>query len=269
MEQEIAYRISQLDLIPHLALIPMAWVILAISPFVGSFLGLLAQRIPQNRGVIFGGSECEHCGRRLGFLDLIPVASWLLLGGRCRYCGARIGYFPLVMELAALGVAAWAITETSVWILAATCLFGWWLLLLATIDWRVFLLPDVLTLPLAVTGIAISYALDPASLPNHLIGGFAGFTAFATLAFAYSRLRGREGLGLGDAKLMGALGAWLGWQGLASALLMAAVAGLIFVLSRSAIERRLAPTDPIPFGTFLALGGWLVWLYGPLIFQAP
>jgi leader peptidase (prepilin peptidase)/N-methyltransferase len=120
-----------------------------------------------------------------------------------------------------------------------------------------------------LAGIAISYAIAPASLADHLIGAFAGFLVFALIALVYRRLRGREGLGLGDAKLMGALGAWVSWQGLPTALLYAAIAGLIFVLLRSAIRRGLAPTDPIPFGTFLALGGWLVWLYGPLIAQAP
>jgi leader peptidase (prepilin peptidase)/N-methyltransferase len=191
------------------------------------------------------------------------------LKGRCRYCHEEIGYFPLAMEIAALGVAAWAATETSGWILAAGCLLGWWLLLLAVIDWRTFLLPDVLTLPLAVAGITVSYAIAPRALADHLIGAFAGFFAFAALAFVYSRVRKREGLGLGDAKLMGALGAWLSWQGLPSALLFGAFAGLAFVLARSAVRRRLKPSDPIPFGAFLALGGWLVWLYGPLILQTP
>jgi leader peptidase (prepilin peptidase)/N-methyltransferase len=262
MEHEIALRIARF--IAN----PLAWMILAASPFVGSFLGLLAWRIPQSRGVIFGRSECDECHHPLGAADLLPFASWIWLRGRCRYCGHSIGYFPLVMEFAALGIAAWAVTETSVWILAASCLLGWWLLLLAAIDWRTFLLPDVLTLPLAVTGLAVSYAIDPASLAGHLIGAVAGFAVFAAIALGYSRLRGREGLGLGDAKLMGALGAWISWQGLPAALLFASIAGLIFVLLRSAGRHKFSPGDPIPFGVFLALGGWLVWLYGPLILQA-
>jgi leader peptidase (prepilin peptidase)/N-methyltransferase len=261
MKQEFALRISQLALFPEVR------VILAISPFIGSFLGLLAERIPHGRNVVFGHSECDHCQHRLSVGDLIPFASWLWLRGRCRYCREKIGFFPLFIELAALGVAAWAITETSAWILAATCLFGWWLLLLGAIDWRNFLLPDVLTLPLLVAGLAISYVIDPASVADHLIGAVAGFLVFAALAFVYRLLRNREGLGLGDAKLMAALGAWLGWQGLPSTLFFAAIGGLAFATVRSMVRRKLAPTEPIAFGTFLALGGWLVWLYGPLMLR--
>lgn len=171
------------------------------------------------------------------------------------------------MEIAALAVVIWAASVTSNAILVVTCVFGWWLLVLAATDWRDFLLPDALTLPLAVAGIVVSYVIDPTHILDHLIGAFSGFFALALLAYAYARLRGRDGLGLGDAKLMGALGAWLSWQGLPSALLFAAISGLVFVLLRSAVRRPLAATDPIPFGTFLALGGWLVWLYGPLSFQ--
>jgi leader peptidase (prepilin peptidase)/N-methyltransferase len=109
---------------------------------------------------------------------------------------------------------------------------------------------------------AISYAIDPNTLADHLIGAALGFVVFATIAFAYVRLRGFEGLGMGDAKLMAALGAWLGWQGLPTALLFAAFTALAYVLARSLAGRRV--TDPIPFGTFLALGGWLVWMFGPL-----
>lgn len=167
------------------------------------------------------------------------------------------------MEMAAIGVVIWAATQTPGWVLAASCLLGWWLLVLAAIDWREFLLPDVLTLPLLVAGLAISYAIDPPALADHLIGAAAGFVVFAAIAFVYRRVRGREGLGLGDAKLMAALGAWLAWQGLPSTLLFGAIAALIFVLIRSLAGRRIA--DPIPFGAFLALGGWMVWLYGPLV----
>jgi leader peptidase (prepilin peptidase)/N-methyltransferase len=242
-----------------------AWAILLAAPFIGSFLGLLAQRIPRGDGVIFGRSVCDRCGHVLTVRDLIPFASWLLLRGRCRYCSAPIGAFPLVMELAALVVAGWAVTETSGGIFLASCLFGWWLLALAAIDWREFLLPDALTLPLMVAGFAISYAIDPVTLVDRFIGATAGFAFLATITFLYSRVRGREGLGLGDAKLLAALGAWISWQGLPSALLFAALSGMVFVLARALLHRHLKPTDPIPFGMFLALGGWLVWLYGPLV----
>jgi leader peptidase (prepilin peptidase)/N-methyltransferase len=243
--------------------------VLLVSPFIGSFLGLLAERLPRGQDFVRGRSQCDSCSHRLAVRDLLPVASWLWLRGRCRYCRARIGLFAPIMEIAAFGIALWASTVTSGGILLASCLLGWWLLVLVAIDWNNFLLPDALTLPLALAGIVVSYVIDPVNLPAHLIGALAGFLVLALVAYGYARLRGREGLGLGDAKLMGALGAWLSWQGLPSTLLFAAVAGLLFVLLRSAIRRPLSATDPIAFGAFLALGGWLVWLYGPLVPQLP
>lgn len=95
-----------------------------------------------------------------------------------------------------------------------------------------------------------------------------GFAVFAFIAKLYRRIRGRDGLGLGDAKLLGALGAWVGWQGLPTVVLYAAGAGLLWALARSLVRPgRFKPLDPkqrLPFGPFLCLAGWLVWLYGPL-----
>ncbi len=241
------------------------WLTLAAAPFIGSFLGVLIVRLPQARPVAFGRSQCDSCGHALGPLDMVPLVSFLALRGRCRYCAASIVPLHPAIEIAAACVALWAATEISGWLLAATALFGWLLLALAVIDWRHYRLPDVLTLPLLLAGLAVSYALDPAGLPDRAIAVIAGFAAFAALGWVYRALRGREGLGLGDAKLLGALGAWVSWIGLPTVVLYAAMLGLLAVFAASLLGRKLEAAGRVPFGTFLALGGWLVWLYGPLL----
>ena len=245
------------------------WILVVVAPFIGSFLGALALRLPAARPVGWARSACDRCGHVLAARDLVPIASYAALRGCCRYCRAPIGTFALAMELGALATAIWAGFETSGWIFVASCVLGWMLLLLGVIDWRTQLLPDVLTLPLLAFGLLAALAINPDTLLDRAIGAAAGFAALALLAFVYARLRGREGLGLGDAKLLAALGAWVSWQGLPTVLLWGSVLGLVFALIRAAAGKGLTLSDRLPFGVFLAAGGWLVWLYGPLVLRLP
>ncbi len=239
--------------------------LIVASPFIGSFLGVVAIRLTQGRTVLFGRSACDACGATLGVLELVPLAGFAALRGRCRHCGARIDPLHVAMELGALAVAVWAAFMTSGWILVASCTLGWTLLTLAAIDWRTGLLPDVLTLPLAVAGLGVTFAIDRAALLDHAVGGVAGFAIFWALAEIYRRLRGRDGLGLGDAKLLAAAGAWLSWSALPTVILFAAFLGLALALARRARGQALAATDRLAFGPALAAAIWLVWLYGPLV----
>jgi len=239
--------------------------LIAASPFIGSFLGVVALRLTAGRTVLFGRSACDSCGATLGPLDLVPLVSFAALRGRCRHCGAAIDPLHVVMEAGALAVVLCAAFVTSGWILAASCVLGWTLLTLAAIDWRTGLLPDVLTLPLVAAGLGVAYAVDPAALLDHAIGAAAGFVAFAALAEIYRRLRGRDGLGLGDAKLLAASGAWLAWSALPTVVLYAAFIGLALVLARRGRGQALQATDKLAFGPALAAATWLVWLYGPLV----
>jgi leader peptidase (prepilin peptidase)/N-methyltransferase len=238
--------------------------LILLAPFIGSFLGVLVVRLPAQRPVLAGRSACDRCGATLKPFDLVPLASWLWLRGRCRFCQGAIDPVHPLIEIAAVLVVAWAASVTAGWVLLATCVFGWLLLTLAAIDWRTYLLPDALTVALALAGLIAAWCFDRAAFAGHAIAMIAGFAAFAAIALAYRSLRGREGLGLGDAKLLGALGAWVSWQGLPSVVLFAAIFGLAAALALSLADRALSRTDRIAFGTFLALGGWLVWLYGPL-----
>jgi leader peptidase (prepilin peptidase)/N-methyltransferase len=231
-----------------------------LAPFIGSFLGVLIVRLPAGRPVALGRSACEHCGHRLGGRDLIPFVSYLLSRGRCRYCGEAIGSFYPRIELAALAVAVWAViaAQDVAWV---ACVFGWTLLTLAWIDLRTMVLPDVLTLPLAAFGLAVTGINTPDLLPDHLLAVAVGYLSLAAVAWTYRRLRGRDGLGLGDAKLLAGIGAFLGVNLLPLALLLAACTGLAAAGVAALAGKRMTAATAIPFGPFLALSGWLLFLY--------
>ena len=239
--------------------------VLLAAPFVGSFLGVVIDRLPAGRPVLVARSRCDACGTRLGARDLVPVASWLWQRGRCAYCRAELSTFYPIIELAALAVALSAASVLSGWLLLVSCALGWTLLTLAAIDQRHFLLPDVLTLPLIPAGLAVAWAIDPALIVPHAVGALAGFAAFAVIAILYRRLRRREGLGLGDAKLLAGAGAWLGWQALPGLVVVAALCALAVALARTLPGDGLSAATQVAFGSYLALAFWLVWLLGPPI----
>lgn len=232
---------------------------------VGSFLANVSVRLPADEDVVLGRSRCRSCGFQLKAWNLVPVLSWAVQRGRCARCGARVSArYPLI-ELAAAGIGVWAGLEGGDWpVMAATAILGWQLLLIAVVDGEHFWLPDVLTLPLIASGLAAAVLIDRSTALDHLIGAAVGFAALWLLALAYRRLRGREGLGGGDPILFAGCGAWVGWLGLPSVLLWACLAAFSLVLARLILSKPVSGTDRLPFGVFLALGAWLVWLLGPL-----
>ncbi|MBN9509894.1 MAG: prepilin peptidase [Alphaproteobacteria bacterium] len=246
------------------------WLVpLLVAPFVGSFLGVLIRRLPTGGAVVNARSTCERCGRVLRPVELVPLASFLVQRGRCRGCGGRIAPFHPVVELAALavsGAAAMAGTDgPRFW---AGCALGWTLLVLAWIDWQHMILPDVLTLPLMLAGVALALLWPEAALPSApeaVLGVVLGYLAFRLVALLYRRLRGREGLGAGDAKLLAAAGAWLGAQALPGVVLLAALSALALALLAGARGARLSATLAIPFGPPLAVAIWLAWLFPGLV----
>ena len=191
-----------------------------------------------------------------------------MLRGRCRRCGGRIAAFYPGIEAAALALVLWAATAVPPGLLPITGLLGWVLLALALLDWRHLWLPDVLTVPLILAGLATIAALDLARLPDHLIGAALGYGVLRLVGMIYHRLRARPGLGEGDAKLMAAAGAWISWQGLPTVLLIATLTALAVVALDAARTRRPVADQRIPFGSHLAVGLWLVWLYGPIVLDA-
>jgi len=150
-------------------------------------------------------------------------------------------------------------------VFAITLALGWALLTLAAIDILAFRLPDILTFPLAAAGLLVAQVVAH-DLWAHVAGAAIGYCAFAAIAWGFERARGREGLGLGDAKLAAAAGAWLGWMPLPSVVLIACAAGFLWVASLAIVRGRAALAERIPFGMALAIAIWVVWLYGPLEF---
>ena len=233
---------------------------LVLAPIVGSFLATLVVRAPAMGGVLSGRSRCDGCGTPLGPLELVPLASWLALRGGCRHCGARIDPIHPAIEAGCLMLAASAGMVFTGWMLGLACALGWLLLTLSAIDLRTGLLPDPLVLAVGLIGLCGGIVLAPQTVVDRLIGGVLGAGILAGVAFAFARLRGREGLGLGDVKLIGALGLWVGWQGLPWVILVSSLGGLAYAGLRLILRRPVARDEELPFGPFLALAGWLVWL---------
>jgi leader peptidase (prepilin peptidase) / N-methyltransferase len=232
------------------------------SPLIGSFAATMVLRLPRGETIVLGRSHCDHCRKVLGFADLVPLLSWVSLRGRCRYCGEGIGALHPLIEIAAIFVALWSVIAVDDGLVWATCCFGWILLVLAVIDFQRLILPDALTLTLIASGLLVSFLIDPGDLLSHAAGALAGFTSFAGIAWIYRRVRGHAGLGLGDAKLLAGIGAWVGWTGLPMVVLIGAVSALASVFLMRSLGRPFSRTTRIPFGPYLAFGGWFVWLYG-------
>lgn len=234
---------------------------------VGSFVALVSVRLPADQGIVTGRSRCTACGRPLAWRDLIPLLSYALARGKCRFCSVRISMRYPMMEIGCASIGAWAaFIEPTPAAALLTAFLGWHLLLIAVVDAEHFWLPDQLTLPLLASGLVASALLHPATIVDCVTGAVIGFCSLSALAWVYRRLRGREGLGGGDPYLYAALGAWVGWAGLPSILLWAAAAGLSLVVATGVVGRTWTGASRLPLGTFLAIGGWFTWGYGPLGF---
>ncbi len=243
----------------------LASFLIVIGPFVGSFIAVLTVRWPRGEGFVLGRSHCDECGRALDALDLMPVLSAVVLRWRCRHCGVRFSKRDTFIELGALGIVIWAFYTLPGGLLVVGVLLGWGLLVLAIIDLENFILPDIGVLFLLVGGIAVSFFWYPERLSDIGIGAFVGAVGMWFVRWLYKKSRGQEGIGFGDVKLMGAIGAWVGWQGLGSVILVAAITGLIVHVLVFGKGRKTSPDDMVPFGSYLALACWIIWLHGPLV----
>nr|WP_239496286.1 A24 family peptidase [Salinicola peritrichatus] len=207
-------------------------------------------------------SHCPACGNFIAWHDNVPLVGWLKRRGRCAACGTPISVqYPLVELVSALlAVAVIALHGAgwqSLWLIGA-CLT---LLALAVIDWRTQLLPDALTLPLLWAGLLYQWLFEPLMLESAVLGAIAGYVSLWTVYWLFKLTTGKEGMGYGDFKLMAALGAWLGWQNLPLLLLLSAGVGAIVGIVLVAL-RRHARDQPMPFGPYIALAGWVALLVG-------
>lgn len=231
-----------------------------LGAIIGSFLATAAIRWPAGKQATTGRSACDQCGRKLGPLDLIPIASFLFRRGRCATCGGAIDRRHLAIEVAAalIGAVSFAVAPGLAGVGGAV--FGWGLLLLAVLDVEHFWLPNRVTYLLVLLGIAFGAAGMPPFPNDRLIGLLVGFGGLWLIGAAYKLIRKREGLGGGDPKLFGAIGAWLGWASLPYVLLLAGLAGLAFVLLARARGQPIEATTRLPFGALLTVAAWPVWL---------
>jgi len=241
------------------------WSLLLLAPVVGSFLGVIIGRLPDGLPIAWVRSRCETCGAQLRATDLVPIFSWLAAKGRCRYCRHPVGWFYPGVELASLAVALMAVSVDRGQAIWLDCILGWWLLTLGWIDIRSWLLPDVLTLPLVIVGLAAATVFDPDQLVDRAIGAAGGYLVLLGVAVLYRLWRGREGLGLGDAKLLAGSGAWLGASTLPQVIFLAAALALIGAACLRLGGLRLGAQSALPFGPFLALATWVLWLSGPFV----
>jgi leader peptidase (prepilin peptidase)/N-methyltransferase len=223
-------------------------------------------------------SACPSCGHRITALENIPILSWLALRGRCSQCRAAISArYPLVEILGGALAAAAILQFGPTWQGIAACGLLWTLLALVFIDFDTQLLPDDLTLPLLWAGLAVNLPglFTPARsggtgvpsglfvpLDQAVIGALAGYLSLWTVFWLFKLIRGKEGMGHGDFKLLAALGAWLGWKVLFPIVLLSSVVGAVIGIGLVVIKGR-DHNIPLAFGPYLAIAGGIALFYGP------
>jgi len=238
---------------------PVAGVLLGL--IIGSFLATLIVRWPDSRSVISGRSTCDHCGKQLRSRELIPVVSFVLQAGKCRQCGGAIATDHLAIEIAAALIGGLALFVAPNAAGLAGAIFGWILLTLAALDGKHHWLPDRLTAILAVSGLLAGFLADIPTFSDRLVGGLTGFLSLTIIAVIYKQMRGREGLGRGDPKMLAGIGCWLGWSALPMAILGASLAGILVVISWRLRGKEVTADSMLPLGSLMAVAAFPLWLY--------
>jgi len=259
-------------------------VCLVLGLFVGSFLNVVVYRLPimMERGwrrecreflelssddvddkpfnLAIPRSACPSCGSQIKAWQNIPVLSWLLLRGKCHSCKARISAeYPIVELLTGLMSLAIAMKFGASLQTCFALVFTWALICLALIDFHTTLLPDNITLPLMWLGLLIS--LIPIFVDTHeaLIGAAAGYMSLWLVFQTFKLVTGKEGMGFGDFKLLAAL--WLGFTQLPIVILLSSLAGAVIGITMMAAFKHQRD-KPIPFGPYLAIAGWIAFMWG-------
>lgn len=258
---------------------------------VGSFLNVVAYRLPaimqrdwkiechqflelpepeldddiRKLSLSLPASACPHCGHKIRFWENIPVISYLILRAKCAGCSTAISIQYPVVELLT-GIASLAVADVfgvSLQLLPAL-LFTWVLIALTLIDLKTQLLPDNLTLPLLWLGILCSFFNIYTDLQSSVIGAMAGYLILWSVYQLFKLVTGKEGMGYGDFKLLAALGAWGGYSLLPQIILISSITGSVLGILM-VVFKRTEKQQPIPFGPYLAIGGWVALLWGETI----
>jgi leader peptidase (prepilin peptidase)/N-methyltransferase len=242
-----------------------AWVellaVVVIGLCVGSFLNVCAYRLPLGESIVHPRSRCTTCGRTLTWFDNVPVLSWAVLGGRCRSCKQPVSWmYPAVEVVTALVFVITYLTYGLTLLSLVRVVFACALIVLFVTDLQHKILPNVITLPGIVVGFVCSVFLPPGWMSS-LIGLAVGGGFLLAIAEAYYRIRGQEGLGMGDVKLLAMIGAFLGWKLVLLTLVFASftgslAGGVLIASGRGNMKYAL------PFGTFLAVGALFAATWG-------
>jgi leader peptidase (prepilin peptidase)/N-methyltransferase len=234
----------------------------AVGALIGSLLNVVIWRLPRKESLVTPGSHCPSCEHEIAPYDNVPVVSWLVLRGRCRYCGARISpRYPLVELLTAVAFAAVVAVRGFDEGLVLELPFVACLIALAGIDLDHKLLPNRIVYPMAVFGLVATLLVDRDDLVENLVAGAGAFVFLLLAVLAYPR-----GMGMGDVKLGGAMGLYLGLS-IVPALLIAFLSGTLAGLAIIAREGAAARKKAVPFGVFLAFGGIAGVLAGPELIE--
>ncbi|KFZ36186.1 methyltransferase [Shewanella mangrovi] len=219
-------------------------------------------QFPERFNLVVPNSTCPKCKAAIKPWHNLPIVGWLLLGGKCAACKQPISVrYPIFEFLngALVAILAWHFGPTIEFALAAVLSFA--LIAMTGIDLDEMLLPDQLTLPFLWLGIIANYFNTFTSLDNAIIGAIAGYLSLWSVFWLFKLLTGKEGMGYGDFKLMALFGAWLGWQMLPLIILLSSLVGAVIGISMI-IFKGMGRNNPIPFGPYIALAGWIALVWG-------
>ncbi|MBN2124077.1 MAG: prepilin peptidase [Deltaproteobacteria bacterium] len=229
---------------------------------LGSFLNVCIYRIPRQKSLMSPPSSCPHCGKGIRFYDNIPLISYIILLGKCRYCRKPISLrYPVVELTTGLLSAALFIRHGITPPYFFLLVFASLLVVISFIDLDFKIIPDVLSLPGIPLGFiaAFLFAVNQVSWLESLIGILGGGGFFYLIGAGFRRLRGKEGMGGGDIKLLAMIGAWMGWKALPFIVLISSLTGTLIGGGALLMARR-GFSEKIPYGPFLVLGT-LVYLF--------
>lgn len=260
----------------------------ALGLVVGSFINVVILRLPRRMewqwkrdareileqpeiydppppGIAIEPSHCPQCKARLRWYENIPLLSWLVQGGKCRHCGAGISLqYPLVELLTMMLTLACVWRFGFGWQGFGAMLFTWFLVAASGIDVRTQLLPDSLTLPLMWLGFIAAHERLFVEPKTALAGAMVGYGSLWLVWWLFKQLTGKEGMGHGDFKLLAAIGAWCGLKGILPTILLSSLVGAIVGSIWLAAKGRDKAT-PLPFGPYLAIAGWIVFMWGDVL----
>ena len=225
----------------------------------GSFANVCIHRIPLNQSVAVKRSYCPNCGKTIKWFDNIPLISFILLRGKCRDCNKKIGSQYFLVEL--LSVLSFLIIYYLFGISITSLLFAIlsiFFIIIFFIDLKHFIIPNTLTFPLMAIGFIKSFDpnLNTTIFPNYLnslLGGIIGYLIIWTIIYLYKKFRNIEGMGLGDAKFLSAIGFWFGWISLPFIIFISSLVALL-VVAPSLVNKSKKMSSEIPFGPYIIIG---------------